>query len=442
MKKEIVLLLSLFLIYGCGKKTKDSEKEAKSITVKLDLNKNLGPFDRFLMPFASTNKEEIKSLKGIPELDTLSVQMLRMYSLRDLNEKLKNKEIDSFAFKNFIYGIYAVAGFKEGKQILYIDANNNKDFSDEEEIVFNRDFRLKTSKNIEIIDSLKLHKIISSNFYKKKIVTKTSHIKVFPYKDYFSFNNPTDEIKNYNNLHIVGQYNQHYTGSIDVSSKRYKIALQQDYGRTTIFVAEENKPYKPTIKGVYTPTYKLNDTIKFDKLYYKIDSLNITKKLLYLSLVDKKLIKFGRLKGEKIKNFTLQEISGDKKKLYDLLNEKDYILFDFWGTWCGPCIKLTPDLKKVYEKNTNIEIVGVAYDFDEKNVKKYISDNDLKWTQVFEKRKFKDTLKFNKIVGQLKVVDYPTYIIVNKQRKILYRGYGKNALDSIKLILNKTSNSF
>lgn len=40
--------------------------------------------------------------------------------------------------------------------------------------------------------------------------------------------------------------------------------------------------------------------------------------------------------------------------------EKKYVLFNFWATWCAPCIKEMPVLTKVQEDNaSNLQIVGV-----------------------------------------------------------------------------------
>ena len=53
-------------------------------------------------------------------------------------------------------------------------------------------------------------------------------------------------------------------------------------------------------------------------------------------------------------------------------------------TWCSPCIKKMPELKKLFEKwhPRGFEVLGVYLDHDTKTMKKSIEANGLAWTQV------------------------------------------------------------
>jgi len=62
-----------------------------------------------------------------------------------------------------------------------------------------------------------------------------------------------------------------------------------------------------------------------------------------------------------------------------------YILLDFWGTWCIPCIKFIPELKKINSEfsHDKFVLVSVAYDNDPKNVADFISKENMNWEHIF-----------------------------------------------------------
>tara|TARA_B100000686_G_C16397512_1_gene765584 strand:+ start:276 stop:593 length:318 start_codon:yes stop_codon:yes gene_type:complete len=39
-----------------------------------------------------------------------------------------------------------------------------------------------------------------------------------------------------------------------------------------------------------------------------------------------------------------------------LVKENKVIIFDFWATWCGPCLKIAPILEEISEEMKDIKI--------------------------------------------------------------------------------------
>lgn len=89
--------------------------------------------------------------------------------------------------------------------------------------------------------------------------------------------------------------------------------------------------------------------------------------------------------GEVAPGFQATLINGDSFTLSDL--NGSYVLLDFWGSWCGPCRKESPDLVKLHGKwngksfsdASGFEIVSVAIETKEARWKKAIASDNLNW---------------------------------------------------------------
>lgn len=48
---------------------------------------------------------------------------------------------------------------------------------------------------------------------------------------------------------------------------------------------------------------------------------------------------------------------------YDLAEHRgQWVLVNFWATWCGPCLHEMPELSALHARRGNIDVVGLAYE--------------------------------------------------------------------------------
>ncbi len=116
------------------------------------------------------------------------------------------------------------------------------------------------------------------------------------------------------------------------------------------------------------------------------------------------------VEGAVAPDFTLKDLQGKDLTLSSLRGK--YVVLDFWGSWCGWCIKGIPDMKKYYEKyKDRMEILGVDCRDTEEKWKAAVEKYELPWLHVRNTDETDITVKYG-------IQGYPTKIVINPEGKV------------------------
>jgi peroxiredoxin len=122
--------------------------------------------------------------------------------------------------------------------------------------------------------------------------------------------------------------------------------------------------------------------------------------------------------------FVLKDLNGNTVSLQDLKGKT--VILDFWATWCAPCIRSFPAMKRAvnkYKDDPNVKFLFIhtmetAADATT-HVKKFIENNDYGSFQVLMDLKNPDTGS-NPVVESFKVNGIPAKFVIDKNGNIRF----------------------
>ena len=105
----------------------------------------------------------------------------------------------------------------------------------------------------------------------------------------------------------------------------------------------------------------------------------------YGKLVKDELYPTGKI-GDKMPEFMVKDASGKEITLQELCQGKKYILIDFWASWCNPCRKEIPNIKKLYAQyaSEGFEVISISIDKKKTDWEKAVKEEQLKWPNFLD----------------------------------------------------------
>jgi thiol-disulfide isomerase/thioredoxin len=159
------------------------------------------------------------------------------------------------------------------------------------------------------------------------------------------------------------------------------------------------------------------------RLYNKVDSY----------LKEKFDFESKTLIGQPFQHMNLIDKNGNK---FDLKSVKSkFILLNFWGTWCGPCLNEIEEIKKISEMSdlNTITIIGIAREFGNFNFtdfSKKLLERGIYYKNFVQHDN--SNLPNNTIFDFFKIKTFPTSILLQKESLlVIWKSVGSSDFKSI-----------
>ena len=123
--------------------------------------------------------------------------------------------------------------------------------------------------------------------------------------------------------------------------------------------------------------------------------------------------------GETAPDFTLKNLEGQDVTLSSFRGQ--YVLIDFWASWCVPCRASMPAMKELYAKyhDKGLEIIGLTNDSKAEEWKKAVEEDQTPWVHVIDVFPSKGEPAVVSTLYSVHTV--PTYMLLDKEGRVIGR---------------------
>lgn len=416
MKFSGLILILILPICSFGQKA-----NTDILQIPLALNSGYGPFHSSLSSIGFETNEENNpwaktylEIKGIPQnWKNIKKGMIFLNAHQFVYQNYLKGNISSTRYKKIQQSwqwvpnksklsdnpikcfVYVVTGENDaGEKWTIVDKNNNLDFGDDTAFV---PAEFNPGTNME--DSLSANAIQVSyeRLYKRRIIQNQIPLLIVNFGSSLWYNFP--------------QYGIAY---FNTSPSKHEIFVSPDepsFSKSQIIMFNDTLISRKANQDLIISE---GEYISIDNNVYKYRGVDFTNGILELEKIaaNSHELYSTQVNFKAIPFWGSEFTSGDSISL-DKYKGK-FLFLDFWGTWCGPCLKEIPNIKNVYEKldKSKVQILGIVGEDKATSLRKYIDKENILWPQILSD-------ETNQIVESYRITGYPRSFLINPEGIII-----------------------
>ncbi len=428
MKKiRFIILLILLFVFGC-------KVHNNTQTVLLTKSKGYGPFIRHqgILPDLTFMGEDTTGIIYPKKYKNISLRNFHVQRAQDLFYKYKNGKYPKSRFLKYCSNnnidttrlsesyvdeaiLIGIDRAKDSSIVVFVDTDNDEDLSDETPLFFKK--FASPEAEVKAMDSLPTTKVKIEYYDGTKIKEKKIDLLINPYKGRLKLSGLLEKAP-----FLAVSISGYFSGTLEIKDKKYPIAVINDnlsltYNRRNTRILVGLKPNERLHKTKSDASvFTMGDVVNINGIDIKFKEITSNGDKLTIQILGEDKDRIGLNISHIAPNFVWKDLNNNTFDLFSMRGK--YVLLDFWGTWCAPCIAEIPNLKKAYKKfeGSNFEIVSIAVDQDIQKVKAYVTKQRMPWIHLFQA--FSDTSQ--KAPGQVfKVKRFPTTILIDPKGRII-----------------------
>jgi thiol-disulfide isomerase/thioredoxin len=337
-------------------------------------------------------------------------------SREDFLQQMKDVPAGLLTAQPYHHVLDVLVGYnKAGKKVVIPDVNGNLSFIDDDAYEFEQFVVL--SREVEAKKRLPVFKTQYTFFNGEGLVSRELHVKADPYLGmlHMSYTDTSE-----NRFFMEVSLPEHRRGVLKVGNREYEALLANGFtglnyteGNAQLLLFADSSAYGSTIP------YNVGDVLNIGGSNYLFESVSAFGDTVTFRYTGKAAGNEGIMKGHTAPAVTALQLNGAPFSLADYRGR--YLLLDFWGTWCGPCIAGLPELRALQQKfrQKNFSLVSIANDQEREQVRKVVQREQMGWTQVFQNDIVKG--KESALIRKLKISSYPAFILIDPEGVIIAR---------------------
>jgi thiol-disulfide isomerase/thioredoxin len=139
-------------------------------------------------------------------------------------------------------------------------------------------------------------------------------------------------------------------------------------------------------------------------------------------------------RGDPLPDFAFTDVDGRPRTLADFRGK--YLLLDFWGTWCAPCVAELPLLKQARERfrHRGFEILGMDFEYSATadHVRSFLAARKIPWPNAAP-----DSVK-DLIRNRYRIMGFPTLVLLDPDGLVVeIHGHATEMVAALERILER-----